>query len=275
VWLLQIQETTATFNGQVGHTYKFYSRALDQVGNLEEAPQDPDAITTVDFDSTPPETRLSVGSPRYIDLAETEYVTATTPLSLTATDNEGGFSGVASTSYRLFNLTYDSGWQSYSSAFHINGMADGSYSLEYRSTDNNGNTETPKETSVVLDSKAPEASIVIDNGATYANSTVVALQLVATDVLQNTIEVRFSNDNITYTEWEAYAPAKSWTLELGNGAKTVYVQFQDFLGHVSTYSGTIEVIPEYPSILIFSTFMLTILAVVTVWRRKRSARASD
>ena len=275
VWLLQIQETTATFNGQVGHTYKFYSRALDQVGNLEEAPQDPDAITTVDFDNTPPETRLSVGSPRYVDLAETEYVTATTPLSLTATDNEGGFSGVASTSYRLFNLTYDSGWQSYSSAFHINGMADGSYSLEYRSTDNNGNTETPKETSVVLDSKAPEASIVIDNGATYANSTVVALQLVATDALQNTIEVRFSNDNITYTEWEAYAPAKSWTLESGNGAKTVYVQFQDFLGHVSTYSSTIEVIPEYPSILILSTFMLTILAVVTVWRRKRSARASD
>ena len=269
VWLLQTQETSATFNGQVSHTYKFYSRAIDQVGNQEETPQDPDATTTVDFDNTPPETQLLVGSPRYVDLVGTEYVTAATPFSFIATDNEGGFSGVSSTSYRLFNSTYDSGWQSYSSAFHLNGMADGSCSLEYRSTDNNGNTETAKETGVVLDSKAPEPSVVIDSGATNTNSTAIALQLIATDLLQNTIEVRFSNDNLTYTEWEAFAPTKNWTLGSGYGEKTVYVQFKDFLGHVSTYSSSIEVIPEFPSLLVVPLFMVASLIGVIIYRRKR------
>jgi uncharacterized repeat protein (TIGR01451 family) len=270
VWLLQTQETSATFNGQVGHTYKFYSRAIDQVSNQEETPQDPDATSTVDFDNTPPKTQLFVGSPRYVDLAGTEYVTVATPFSLTAADNEGGFSGVASTSYRLFNLTYDSGWQTYSGAFHFNGVADGNYSLEYRSTDKNGNVETAKETDVVLDSKAPEASVVIDGGATYTNSTAITLQLLATDVLRNTIEVRLSNDNITYTEWEAYAPTKNWTLESGYGVKTVYVQFKDFLGHVSIYSNAIGyVIPEFPSFVVLPLFFLATLLAVIAYRRKR------
>src|SRR5262249_22727395 len=39
--------TSTSFTGQVGHTYQFYSRARDNVGNLELAPPTPDAKTTI------------------------------------------------------------------------------------------------------------------------------------------------------------------------------------------------------------------------------------
>jgi parallel beta-helix repeat protein len=252
VWLLQTHETSATFNGKVGHTYRFYSKAIDQVGNWEEAPQEPDATTTAIYDNTPPETDLTVGIPRYVDIAETWYVISTTPFSLSATDNEEGSSGVASTTWRVHNSTYDSGWQTYSGSLHLNGLVDGNYSLEYRSTDHNSNVEIAKETKVVLDNKAPEASAVIDNGAAYTGSTIVTLQLTATDVLKDTIEVRFSNDNITYSEWEVYASTRMWNLTSGSGMKTCYVQFKDFLGSTSVRSDTIglDTLPPEGSITI-------------------------
>jgi len=40
-------DTSATFPGEFGHQYSFYSRARDNVGNLEDAPEEPDAATTV------------------------------------------------------------------------------------------------------------------------------------------------------------------------------------------------------------------------------------
>jgi hypothetical protein len=46
-WLQNITLTEATFSGDLGHTYAFYSRARDNVGNREEAPSMPDAQTAV------------------------------------------------------------------------------------------------------------------------------------------------------------------------------------------------------------------------------------
>jgi hypothetical protein len=40
-------ETSSVFTGQNGHQYSFYSRARDNVGNIEEAPESPDAICKV------------------------------------------------------------------------------------------------------------------------------------------------------------------------------------------------------------------------------------
>jgi len=47
VWLANTTETSATFTGGPGRTYKFYSRATDNVGHVEAAPVDPDATTTI------------------------------------------------------------------------------------------------------------------------------------------------------------------------------------------------------------------------------------
>jgi hypothetical protein len=42
-------ETSATFTGQNGHQYSFYSRARDNVGNIEDAPEQADVTTTVNL----------------------------------------------------------------------------------------------------------------------------------------------------------------------------------------------------------------------------------
>ena len=44
LWLSETNNTTAIFTGEAGHAYAFYSIARDNVGNVEKAPTQPDAI---------------------------------------------------------------------------------------------------------------------------------------------------------------------------------------------------------------------------------------
>jgi len=46
-WLINTTLSQATFTGQVGHAYRFYSIARDAVGNIENAKSTPEATTTV------------------------------------------------------------------------------------------------------------------------------------------------------------------------------------------------------------------------------------
>jgi hypothetical protein len=48
LWKDRIEATSATYDGQDGHSYAFYSRAVDMVGLVEDAPIAADASTTVD-----------------------------------------------------------------------------------------------------------------------------------------------------------------------------------------------------------------------------------
>lgn len=51
-WLTNTTSTSATFTGQPGHTYSFYSEATDLVGNVEAAKTAAEATTTVAHDAT-------------------------------------------------------------------------------------------------------------------------------------------------------------------------------------------------------------------------------
>ncbi|WP_298438780.1 chitobiase/beta-hexosaminidase C-terminal domain-containing protein [Geobacter sp.] len=46
--------------------------------------------------------------------------------------------------------------------------------------------------------------------------------------------MQFSNDNTTWSNPEAYATSKAWTLPSGDGSKSVYVKFRDGAGNWST-----------------------------------------
>ncbi len=46
-WQAGVTYTIAAFTGQAGHTYAFYSTAWDNAGNVETAPEEPDAVITV------------------------------------------------------------------------------------------------------------------------------------------------------------------------------------------------------------------------------------
>ena len=85
-----------------------------------------------------------------------------------------------------------------------------------------------------IDQTAPTGTISVSNGAEFATSTSVTLNLSASDTGgSNLAQTRFSNDGTTWSDWETYAVTKAWTLTSGDGAKTVYGQFRDGAGNTS------------------------------------------
>jgi len=134
-------------------------------------------------------------------------------VTLTAEDNVDG-SGVAETAYNINN----SSWIHYSEPFLVN--LDGNFAIQYNSTDCAGNVEQTKTESVVI-----EKPIKINGDVVYTNSNTVNLTLSAKIVISNVTKMEFSNDNVTWTQWETYADAKVWNLSDGEGLKTVYVKF--------------------------------------------------
>ncbi|WP_176560260.1 S-layer homology domain-containing protein [Brevibacillus dissolubilis] len=109
---------------------------------------------------------------------------------------------------------------------------EGNYTLIV--TDAAGNVTT---ISFTLDKNAPSGTMNINNGATATNKTAVRLNMSGTE---NSGQMRFSNDGSTWSAWEAVNTTKDWTLEDGDGTKTVYVQLRDQAGNISSGSDTIE-----------------------------------
>jgi len=131
--------------------------------------------------------------------------------------------------------------------------------VRYRSTDNVGNIEAVKSALVRIDKGAPASgAIAINNGAASTSSLIVTINsLTATDTGSGLSEMRFSNDNLTWSAWESYAATKSnWDLSLfggntSNGIKTVYVQYRDVVGNPSaSFSDTISYQPPIGDIAI-------------------------
>lgn len=107
--------------------------------------------------------------------------------------------------------------------------------LEYWSVDWAGNEELPHKTltGIKLDMTPPSGYILINENATYTNSSYVTLTISAVDAASGVAQMRFSNDNITWASWETYNTSKAWTLTSDYGIKNVYAQFTDVIGLVS------------------------------------------
>ena len=120
-------------------------------------------------DDIPPETTMLIGEPKFV-VEEMIYLTSATPISFIAEDNVGG-SGVASTSFRIYNVNYNSGWINYTRPFYLVGLPDGSYHIEFNSTDNAGNMEPIKAVMVFLDNTPPSTDITIGEPK-YVSETI-------------------------------------------------------------------------------------------------------
>ncbi len=95
---------------------------------------------------------------------------------------------------------------------------------------------TPVTGFVTYDSHPPEISLRINNGAVSTNTNSVLLNTMATDSLSgvgNGAKMRFKNDGASWTQMEAFAITKNWTLSDGLGKKTVFVQVSDAAGNWS------------------------------------------
>ena len=106
---------------------------------------------------------------------------------------------------------------------------------------------------LTVDGTPPVGTISINSGAGSTADRGVALTLSATDDLSGVTRMRFSHDSATWTAWEAYATSRSWTLDAALGTKTVYVQFEDGVGNVSSAcSDTITLYDGVPPIVVSS-----------------------
>jgi hypothetical protein len=101
-------------------------------------------------------------------------------------------------------------------------------------------TVTPGAGCVAGDTTAPTGTITILSGTGaqtgYTNSTIAQIKLSPSDPC-TPISVRLSNDDGDYGAWFTYdetSPTISWTLESGDGVKTVWAQFSDAYGNRRT-----------------------------------------
>jgi uncharacterized protein YkwD len=82
--------------------------------------------------------------------------------------------------------------------------------------------------------------VVINNGACRCSQCNVKLYIYGEGSMKQT---RLSNDGVVWTDWEAYQPSRDWTLPVGSGKRTVYVELKDGK-HTYRSSENIEIVPE-------------------------------
>jgi hypothetical protein len=103
--------------------------------------------------------------------------------------------------------------------------------LKFFAMDKYGNREDVKTEIYTIDI-LPTGSITINDDAEGTNSANVTLTLNCIDD-RGCNKVKFSTDDINYSSPESYTTKKSWTLSSGDGAKTIYVKFEDTSGNWS------------------------------------------
>ena len=205
-------------------TKTVYYQIRDSAGNVETY------TDTIVLDTVGPSGSIIINS------GDTYTTSSSVTLSLTYSDSLG--SGVSQVRYS----NDASSWSSWESASPTKAWdlasGDGTKNVYFQIKDNAGNVATYTNT-ITLDTSLPQGSIQINNGAEYTNTTEVNLALSASDTISGVSQMRFSNDNLTWSNWEPYATLKSWSLQNGDGAKSVTVQYRDNAGLVSSYSSSI------------------------------------
>ena len=195
----------------------------DALGNVSAVPAQDDIV----LDTSAPVGTLT------IDGGASYATTVNVTLALTSDDGTG--SGVADMRVSEDGSNWGA-WESYSATkpFALSGP-DGSKTVYVELRDAAGNTTVPAlQDSIVLDVNAPTGAVLIEGGAAYATTAVIALALTANDGTGSGVaEMRFSEDGVNWDGWQAYASTASYLLSGGDGAKTVYAEFKDAAGNAS------------------------------------------
>ncbi len=219
--------------------YEFYTVASDVSGNIETPPISADM--DVGLDTAAPSGSIIVDSGN--------MWTGSTSAVLTLTYSDS-VSGVLQVRYSN-DIVWDSEtWESPSltKAWTLT-SGDGPKTVYYQLKDNAGLESITYSDSIVLDTKSPTGSILINGGDVWTTSASVNLTLIYSDSMSGVYQVRYSNDGIWDTElWEPPSAEKAWTLTPGDGTKTVYYQMKDCAGVESaTYSDYIELDTTFPA----------------------------
>ena len=233
-------------------------------------------LTIAFVDKSPPSTSINYTAYTH---AGKDWLSAASPISLLAIDEE---SNVTATSYKID----DGSWQTYDHPFNLSSLDDGPHTIQYFSTDYFGNEEDVKSQTVYLDTTAPNihtptryptgdiqvgqavkisANITdlgsgvkeailrysLNNGTTWTNVTMNYNS--TSGLYEGTIPAQYSNMTVKY--------AISARDNVDNDA------VQDNSGMYYIY----PVIPEFPSMMLITIFILLSLSA-TILIKKRSKK---
>jgi PKD repeat protein len=202
--------------------------SIDEAGNVEEPHK---ILTDIKLDKSAPTGSL------IIDNGANYTTSESVVLSLTSTDYT---SGIYEMRFSNDGVWDTEPWEApvYTKDWNLT-SEEGLKTVYYQIEDVAGLQSTTYLDTIRLDTTPAQGSIIINDGADYTNSTIVNIALSATDEVSGVNQMRFSNDNITWSNWESYSNTKSWNLQNGDGTKSVFVQFQNYAGLISLCNGTI------------------------------------
>jgi RHS repeat-associated protein len=146
-------QTSTSFTGLGGHTYGFYSVAVDNAGNREATPNGAQATTTVD--STPPTSSVS---------SLPAFRSATFTVAWSGTDSVNG-SGIASYDVFVsdnggpFTAFQTATMQTSASFTGVNGHTYGFYSVAVDNVGNRQPTPSAAQATTTVDSLAPTSTV--------------------------------------------------------------------------------------------------------------------
>ncbi|MFX1242830.1 MAG: right-handed parallel beta-helix repeat-containing protein, partial [Promethearchaeota archaeon] len=187
-----------------------------------------------DTDTIGLDTTLPIGS---IIINNDDVWSTSTSVTLTLTYNDAT-SGIDQVRYRNEGGSWTS-WQAASATRSWTLTSeDGVKTVYYEIRDNAGLIFQTNDT-IELDTTGPTGSIEINDDDTWTNSTSVILTLIYDDITSGVDQVRYSNDSIDWTPWEAASDTRAWTLPSGDGPKTVYYEIRNNAGIISQFIDTI------------------------------------
>ncbi len=160
-WLFGVTANSATFVGEPGSSYAFYTRARDYVGHLEAAPDSPDATTEINVPPT-----VAVDS-------DTVVVDEAAPAGNTGSFSHTGRDTVTLTA-SIGAVTQDNGAGTWSWSYTPADGPDDSRTVTITATDSNGAVDTTTF-SLTVNNVAPtvaadSAAVVVDEATPAVNT---------------------------------------------------------------------------------------------------------
>lgn len=201
----------------------------------------------------------AVGFPISSVNAISPYWENAVPFTITATASDpssGGFVVILTLWYRYSeNRASWSAWENFGDnagpwSWSFTAPAgNGYYEFYSIAVDEEGNVESAPavaDASCGVDNVPPViTSVAINNNASVTSSTSVTISITAFDNTSGVTQMRFSEDNTNWTNWETFSTTRQYTLQPGSGTRTVYVGVRDNAGLASAVaSASIELLVE-------------------------------
>ena len=141
---------------------------------------------------------------------------------------------------------------------NLGSLTSGTYKWQLRAVDSKGAASafTPfnsANAAFTITQGAVSGSISVNANAPATATAAVTVTLSAMATAPASLsQMRFSNDGITFTAFEAYAGTKAWVLSGGDGNKTVTAEVRDSNNVTALFSDTITLDSAPPTISAFA-----------------------